>query len=191
MGEFGMIVKRGIYVVFFISLQIQMQKEQENTEKWNQEEGPGTQLMPWVWNSSSSDGGCCELYLPSNTCGPGTSQRRPEQRCQTHLHRGPRQPRGCLQRAEIIFGLYKCNYSLTVKELKLHSALWRQPWGWCDPQWNEFDTPDLEHRFSHLNPYSKSAEKVKEIFYSTLLHLLFHLRYWVYQIIKIYNMYFI
>ena len=33
MGEFGMIVKRGIYIVFFISLQIQMQKEQENTEK--------------------------------------------------------------------------------------------------------------------------------------------------------------
>ena len=28
-----------------------------------------------------------------------------------------------LQRAELILGLYKCNYSLTVKELKLHSAL--------------------------------------------------------------------
>ena len=26
-------------------------------------------------------------------------------------------------RAEIILGLYKCNYSLTVKELKLHSTL--------------------------------------------------------------------
>ena len=27
-----------------------------------------------------------------------------------------------LQKAEIILGLYKCNYSLIVKELKLHSA---------------------------------------------------------------------
>ena len=26
---------------------------------------------------------------------------------------------------KVILGLYKCNYSLTVKELKLHSALWR------------------------------------------------------------------
>ena len=26
----------------------------------------------------------------------------------------------------VISGLYKCNYSLTVKELKLHPALWRQ-----------------------------------------------------------------
>ena len=45
------------------------------------------------------------------------------QGCQTHCYRGPHQPRSCLQRAEIILGLYKYNYSLTVKELKLHSAL--------------------------------------------------------------------
>ena len=49
-----------------------------------------------------------------------------EQGCQTHFHLGPHQPCGCLQRAEIILGLYKCNYSLTVKESKLHSALCRQ-----------------------------------------------------------------
>ena len=40
----------------------------------------------------------------------------PEQACQTHSHRGPHQPRGCLQRANVILGLYKCNYSLTVKQ---------------------------------------------------------------------------
>ena len=45
------------------------------------------------------------------------------QGCRTHSHPGPHQPRSCLQRAEIILGLYKCNYSLTVKELKLHLAL--------------------------------------------------------------------
>ena len=39
-----------------------------------------------------------------------------EQGCQTHFHQGPHQTRDCLQRAEIILGLYKCNYSLTVKE---------------------------------------------------------------------------
>ena len=54
---------------------------------------------------------------------------------QTHFHRGPLQPHGFLQRAEIILGLCKCNYSLTVKELKLHSALWRHPRGWCGPWW--------------------------------------------------------
>ena len=42
------------------------------------------------------------------------------QGCQTHFHQGPHQLHGCLQRAKIILGLYKCNYSLTVKELKLH-----------------------------------------------------------------------
>ena len=47
------------------------------------------------------------------------------QGCETHFHSGggTHQLRGCLQRAEIILGLYKCSYSLTVKELKLHSAL--------------------------------------------------------------------
>ena len=28
-----------------------------------------------------------------------------------------------IMKSEIILGLYKCNYSLTVKELKLHLAL--------------------------------------------------------------------
>ena len=36
-----------------------------------------------------------------------------EQGCHTHFHQEPHQPRGCLQRADIILGLYKCNYSLT------------------------------------------------------------------------------
>ena len=67
-----------------------------------------------------------------------------KQGCQTHFHQGPHQPRGCLQRAEIILGLCKCNYSLTVKELKLHSALWRQLWSWCGPCENEFDTPSVK-----------------------------------------------
>ena len=40
-----------------------------------------------------------------------------------------------LQRAKIILGLYKYNYSLTVKELKLHLALWRQSRGWYVSQW--------------------------------------------------------
>ena len=30
--------------------------------------------------------------------------------CQTHCHRGPHQPRGCLRRAEIILGPCTCNY---------------------------------------------------------------------------------
>ena len=46
-----------------------------------------------------------------------------KQGCQTHFHRGPFELRGCRQRAKIILGLNKCNYFLTVKQLKLHSAL--------------------------------------------------------------------
>ena len=53
----------------------------------------------------------------------------PDQGCQTHFHWEPHQPRGCLQRAEIIVGLYKCNCSLTVTELKLHLALRKQQRG--------------------------------------------------------------
>ena len=50
-------------------------------------------------------------------------QKLVDQGCQTHFHWEPHQPHGGLQRAKIILGLYKCNYSLTVKEFKLHSAL--------------------------------------------------------------------
>ena len=64
--------------------------------------------------------------------------------CQTHFHRGPHQPRGCLQRVKIILGLHKCNYFLTVKELKLHSALQRLMWL---PGENEFGTPEPQHCF--------------------------------------------
>ena len=60
---------------------------------------------------------------------------------QTHFHGGPHQPQGCLQRAKLILGLYKCNYSLTVKELKLHSVASGA---------NEFDTPVL-YGLQHLN----------------------------------------
>ena len=53
---------------------------------------------------------------------------------------GPNQLSGCLQRAEIILGLYKCNYSLTVKEL---NYIWLFE-GNCEadvaPSENEFDT---------------------------------------------------
>ena len=58
-----------------------------------------------------------------------------QQECQSHIHQGPHQPRGCLQSAKIISGLYKCNFSLTVEELKLHLAFWRQPWRWCSTRW--------------------------------------------------------
>ena len=44
------------------------------------------------------------------------------QGCQSHFHQEPHQPHSCLQRAKVILGLYKCNYSLTVKELKLLST---------------------------------------------------------------------
>ena len=62
-----------------------------------------------------------------------------EQGCQTHFCRGPHQLCSCLQRAEIILGLYKCNYSLTVKELKLRSAH-----SGNGPGKNEFETPALD-----------------------------------------------
>ena len=58
-----------------------------------------------------------------------------KQGCQTHFHWGPHQPHGCLQKAKIILGLYKYNYSLIVKELKLHLFLWRQLQGWSGPWW--------------------------------------------------------
>ena len=79
-------------------------------------------------------GQCCwdgikKLLLPEPLLVPL------EQGSQAHFHWGPHQPCGGLQRAKIILGLYKCNYSLTVKELKLHPALWRQPQSWCGPWW--------------------------------------------------------
>ena len=65
------------------------------------------------------------------------------QGCQTHFHRGPHQLGSCLQRAKIILGLYKCNYSLTLKELKLHSAFEGNHEADVAPSENEFDTPAL------------------------------------------------
>ena len=98
-------------------------------------------LSPWfsdfrVVRFSVSSG--CFLFL--NCCCPfGCARRRSvstyasilvssfflflKQGCQTHFHRGPFELRGCRQRAKIILGLNKCNYFLTVKQLKLHSAL--------------------------------------------------------------------
>ena len=37
------------------------------------------------------------------------------QGCQTHFHGGPYQPCVAFKRLNVILGLYKCNYSLTVK----------------------------------------------------------------------------
>ena len=45
------------------------------------------------------------------------------------------------QKAEIILGLYKCNYSLTVKELKLILGPLKAD---VAPGENEFDTPVLK-----------------------------------------------
>ena len=74
----------------------------------------------------------------------------PQQGCQTHSHRGPHQPCGGLQKAEIILGLHKCNYSLTVKELKSHSTLWRPPQSWCGPRWKWVWHTDLKHYWQTL-----------------------------------------
>ena len=53
-----------------------------------------------------------------------------DQGCQTHFHRRPGQPPGCLQRADVILGLYKCNYSRTRgKELSAASGE-KQGAGW-------------------------------------------------------------
>ena len=68
------------------------------------------------------------------------------QGCPTNSHWGPHQPLGCLQRVKIILGLYKSNCSLTLKELKLHSALWKQPRGWSGPQWKR-----VWHSWSNQN----------------------------------------
>ena len=57
---------------------------------------------------------------------------------QTHLHQGSHQPRGCLQRAEIILGLYKRNYLTRGKEFYIWPFLM-----WA-PSENEFDTPGLK-----------------------------------------------
>ena len=83
----------------------------------------------WLWLTCYESSICT---LPIKTIISRTQKRS---KCQTHFHWGPHQPCGCLQRAKIILGLYKCNYSLTVKEFKLHSALWRQSQGWCGPRW--------------------------------------------------------
>ena len=72
-----------------------------------------------------------------------------EQGCQTHFHRESHQPRGWLQRAEIILGLYKCNFSLTVKESKFHLAL----------QWVRSWVPNLGHILLEMwhTPFSVST----------------------------------
>ena len=67
-----------------------------------------------------------------------------KQGCQIHFHRRPRQPRGCLQRAEIILGLYKCNYSLTVKEVNYIQPFEGNQEAGMAPGKNGFDTPVLK-----------------------------------------------
>ena len=85
------------------------------------------------------------MYLAVNLLGHLEIDVEPlEQGCQTHLHWGPHQPHGFLQRAEIMLGLYNCNYSLTVKEFKLHLTVLRQWGGWYGPRWTWVWHPDLE-----------------------------------------------
>ena len=54
---------------------------------------------------------------------------------QTHFYRGHFSLTVAFKGLNVILGLYECNYSLTVKELKLHSDV--------APGENEFDTPVL------------------------------------------------
>ena len=75
------------------------------------------------------------------------------------------------KRTQIILGLYKYNYSLAVKEMKLHSALWRQPQGWYGPpNENEFNTPALRYGCHSYKPstlfhvYTPSTEPNKKYF---------------------------
>ena len=78
------------------------------------------------------------LFPPSSQCR-GPSLVSLGQGGQTHFHQGPPQPCSCLQRADIILGLHKCNCSLTrgkelyIWPLKANVA----------PGENEFDTPSL------------------------------------------------
>ena len=67
-------------------------------------------LLSCLWHQAGEI--VCELTAVRVSQTPITLK----QRCQTHFHRGPHQPHGCLQRAECNLGLYKCNYSLTVKQ---------------------------------------------------------------------------
>ena len=78
--------------------------------------GPARRLrqseqLPWSMRSGG----------PSLAPNPVQSLDNLQQGCQTH--QGPHQPCSCPQRTEIILELYKCNYSLTVKDLKLHLDL--------------------------------------------------------------------
>ena len=75
------------------------------------------QLTPAGWRNS-----CC-------------SPRTLDQSCQTHFHRGPRQPRGCLQRAECRAPCPYLRSSYIYTVLKLHWAFSGWPRGWCDPRW--------------------------------------------------------
>ena len=94
-------------------------------------------MSNWLTFGRAGSGSACPSRIPVRPClclvpGPCGSPLREvlhyftngcNAEGQTHVHRGPHQPHGCLQRAEIILGLYKFKYCLTVKELKLHLAL--------------------------------------------------------------------
>ena len=101
-----------------------------------------TSILAAHWNHLGNQRGWWPFRAPSDLIGLGLSpdtdifvkftrctNGKPGLRIsktgvsQTHFQQGPHEPCGCLQKAEIILGLCKCNFSLTVKELKLHSAL--------------------------------------------------------------------
>ena len=67
-----------------------------------------------------------------------------DQGCQTYFHQGPLWPGGCLQRAEIILGLYKCHYSLAVKEVNYIQLFEGNREADVAPGENEFDIPALD-----------------------------------------------
>ena len=86
---------------------------------------------------------CTEPLLSSEPCPGHQEDSSKHERCQPCPHprayspwrRGKQIPRCSKSPQWRDLGLCKWNYSLTVKELKLHSALWRRPRGWCGPQW--------------------------------------------------------
>ena len=108
----------------------------------NRSPRPGTTWSAWLppfsgyWDPGIPCLAQCAVYhIPDLSTLKLSAQRSPRAGVSNSLSLGTTSACGYLQRAEIILGLYKCNYSLTVEELKLHSALWRQPQDWWGPWW--------------------------------------------------------
>ena len=72
------------------------------------------------------------------------------QRCQTHSHQGPHQPQVAFRGPSVILGLYKRNYSLTVKR-ELGSAAWQKQGAGLDKNGGGLDSahgPGVCHLWS-------------------------------------------